>query len=179
MAEPYSDRRRRIVSGLIILVLAVMSIDALPSNTRFHDELKERVDPLVDLTGTWQGSWNLFSPNPDSRNEELFATIDYSDGSSQTWSSPDWRSRSPFHRFLSFRELEYYDNVVSGASPRLFARLADHILESVPAAPGALVETVTIEVRWSRIDDPEREFAGLDGYLEPRNRRVIHVERYR
>ena len=166
-------------SAIVAVVLCVMVIDALPRINRFHSDLKGWIDPAVDVTGTWQGSWNLYAPRPDTLNERLLAVVDYSDGTQQFWVSPDWREKSAVGRFVTFRQLEFYDDVASNATPDILRALADEIVGSVPApARGVSVAQVTIERLWSDIADPRVEFAPLDGYLEPRNREVLHVEAY-
>lgn len=159
-----------------------MAIDALPTTSQFHRRLRERIDPVLDATGTWQGSWNLFAPSPDSVNERLFATVRYRDGSTREWSSPDWRAMSVFERFVSFRELEYYDDVAAGATPFLFSRLADHIVQSIPDPPaGTRVLDVTIELGRRVIAPPSDRFEPLDFYLDFPDgdaRRILHIEEY-
>ena len=165
-------------------MIATIAIDGLPHVHRFQSEAQATIDPVLDVTGFWQGAWTLFSPKPDSLNERLFATVDYADGTTASWSSPDWRSMSAFERFTSFRRLEYFDDVANGATPELFSHLADHIVDQTATAGDAVGATrgsvvrVTIEVSRVIITDPKQSFEPLDAFFDFSEREVLHVQEY-
>lgn len=102
---------RKLFYAALIGIGGVMLIDAIPQYTRLHGEAKKWVDPALDKTGLWQGSWELFAPTPDHLNVKLRAVIQWEDGSQSTWSQPNWHTMSPWQKMRYFREMSYYDNL--------------------------------------------------------------------
>jgi hypothetical protein len=148
----------------IVAVAALLVIDATPTTCALHESLKEGVDPLLDMTGLWQGSWQLFAPNVDKRNIRVEADVLFSDGTRTVWRSPDWPRLSGGQRFLLFRHQEYYDNIRLDRNKSAWATLAHHIARTVapPAGGYATVVRVALARTWSDIPAP-----GPDGALAP------------
>ena len=80
----------RLQSALLALFIAVIALDACPAFFRTLDRAKSAIDPLVDVTGLWHGSWQLFAPDVDKVNSRVSAEILFSDGTTVRWNSPDW-----------------------------------------------------------------------------------------
>ena len=55
---------------VIIPMMIIWVVDALPSYTLLHSKLKNRLDPLLDKTGLWQGDWQLFAPVPSPNSDQ-------------------------------------------------------------------------------------------------------------
>ena len=91
-------------SGLLLLG-GMMLIDAMPQYTRLHGRAKQWVDPLLDVTGLWQGSWELFAPKPDYVNIKILAIIQWNDGTETVWGQPDWNDMSPWQKMRAFRQM--------------------------------------------------------------------------
>ena len=53
---------RRLVYGTLIVLGSLMLLDAVPQYTLLHGKLRDWTDPVLDVTGLWQGSWTLFAP---------------------------------------------------------------------------------------------------------------------
>ena len=69
----------RLQSALLALFIAVIALDACPAFFRTLDRAKSAIDPLVDVTGLWQGSWQLFAPDVDKVNSRVSAEILFSE----------------------------------------------------------------------------------------------------
>ena len=179
-ATPSRPRwRKGLANALIAVIIATIAIDAMPQVTLFQSKAQEKIDVVLDVTGYWQGAWTLFAPNPDRLNERLYATVEFDDGRTATWSSPDWRAMTPLERFTSFRRLEYFDDVAGSATPELFGRLADFIVTEVaPPSPNAQPVRVTIDVSRNVMENPQISFEPIDAYLDFGERTTLHVEEY-
>lgn len=128
-APPPLRRRleRTAANALIVSLLGMFAVDALPAATDAHAWLQVRVDPVLDVTGLWQGRWNLFAPKPKMVDVHLTAELTYADGSVHRWRSPDWRALGVLERARLFRHMEYYDTVSSGDNRAAWPALARHL----------------------------------------------------
>jgi len=102
--------RSLVYAGMTVLACFVI-IDAAPQYTLLHGKLKEWADPVLDKTGLWQGSWELFAPTPDHVNVRIGARLAWKDGTRSTWYQPDWHSMSPFEKARNFRRMSYFDGL--------------------------------------------------------------------
>lgn len=101
--------RRRIWTDLFIaVVLVIFALDTMPVTPRW---VRSALEPLLDATGLWQGSWNLFAPIPDSRNQRIRADFYYVDGTHTVWNSPEPQSQSAWQRFTRHRESEFLEKI--------------------------------------------------------------------
>ena len=117
----------RLQSALLALFIAVIALDACPAFFRTLDRAKSAIDPLVDVTGLWQGSWQLFAPDVDKVNSRVSAEILFSDGTTVRWNSPDWTKLAPLDRFMRFREAEFYDNIRRDSNSGAWPSFADYL----------------------------------------------------
>jgi hypothetical protein len=99
-----STLKTRCVNGLIAYWLALLFVQTCPG---VPDWLSRRPQILANATGTWQGPWDMFAPNPDSKNHRVRAVIEYHDGNMLHWQSPDWPEQSIGERFVSHRRSGY------------------------------------------------------------------------
>ena len=148
----------------IVAVAALILIEAMPTTCALHQSVKNGIDPLMDMTGLWQGSWQLFAPNVDKRNVRVEAEVLFSDGTRTLWRSPDWPRLSGWQRFVLFRHQEYYDNIRLDRSRAIWPTLARHLARTVPPGNGgdATPVRVTLQSSWCDIPKP-----GTDGKLAP------------
>lgn len=133
--------------------LLLVLVDALPRTSLLHQRLKNRVDPFLDVTGLWQGTWQLFAPGPDKIDVRVTAEISYADGRTRSWQSPDWRDMSGWQKFVNFRAMEYYDTVRRNENSAAWESLADYLVQTVPAPDGSSIKPtkVTLARRWSLV----------------------------
>ena len=145
--------KRRLTSLLLGAWLVLLFVDALPRTSLLHQRLKNWVDPFLDATGLWQGTWQLFAPEADKIDIKVTAEISYADGTTRLWESPDWRDMSRWQKFVNFREMEYYDAVRRDENSAAWPSLADHLARTVPAAGGFSIKPtqVILSRSWSLV----------------------------
>jgi hypothetical protein len=148
--------QRRLIAPLIVVLLVVFAIDALPTTGRVHKRLKDAIDPLLDVTGLWQGSWQLYAPNPDRANNRVTAEIFFADGGRLHWSQPDWATMSGWRRFLNFRHMEFMDNVRVDRNKGAWTGLAQYLARTHEEQRGgnARVTKVVLTRAWAYIPTP-------------------------
>lgn len=143
-------------NAIIVTVLCVMFVDAMPTTCRAHGWAKEAIDPALDKTGLWQGTWQLFAPEPDSVNTRFTAKLRFDDGSEFTWEAPVWKDTSSWHRFRNFRQIEYYDSL--RFSDPAWDSFASYLALSAEAEMGGSKKVSQVELfrHSSVIPPPER-----------------------
>ncbi|MDC3256033.1 hypothetical protein OAU93_01390 [bacterium] len=99
------------INFFLIGWLLVLAIDSAPITGQWHQQLKDQLDPYLDVTGLWIGGWQLFAPEPDKVNSYISAEVRFADKKSAFIRSPQWRLMSASERFMSFREAEYFDKI--------------------------------------------------------------------
>lgn len=104
----FTISRRVLVDVLIVIVVVVFALDMMPCTPAV---IRRGLNPLLNVTGLWQGTWNLFAPVPDFRNHRIRADFFYVDGTHRVWTSPDPRSQSAWKRFVGHRESEFLEKV--------------------------------------------------------------------
>lgn len=102
---------RRVVYAGLLLFGSIAMIDAFPTYTLLHRHLKEKIDPAIDVTGLWQGSWDLFAPDPDHVNVRVGANLHWKDGSVTTWYQPNWHEMSPWEKMTQCRRMSFFDEL--------------------------------------------------------------------
>lgn len=152
------NRIRRVSANTIILTfLCVILIDGLPPVCEAHYRLKDAVDPMLDATGLWQQTWALFAPEPDFVNSRVSARIDFEDGTTEYWESPDWKNTSAAYRFVKFRQMEYFDRLRMDANSPAWEPFAKHLASTVPPPDESTAKVVLVRLRrhWVNIPPPE------------------------
>jgi hypothetical protein len=97
-------------SIFIALFLALVIFDTMPFTPQ---PLRLRIDLILDVTGWWQGTWSMFTPDPDNQNHRLKIVFAYSDLNTSEWASPEWGDQGVGERFRGSRWTEYFDNIIS------------------------------------------------------------------
>jgi hypothetical protein len=148
---------QRFLRYAILSVAALILIDATPELGSAHTLLRVILDPVMDVSGLWQGSWQLFAPDVDKLNVRVEAEVVFSDGERTLWKSPDWPRLDAWQRFRLFRHQEYYDNIRLDQNRRAWRALALHLARTVRPESGseAVAERVTLKRRWARIPNLE------------------------
>jgi hypothetical protein len=134
----------------------VLAIDSAPEVGNWHRVIKSELDYYLDVTGLWQGGWQLFAPDPDKINVSITALVTFEDGKEVVWHSPDWRSMSAWQRFLSFREAEYVDNVRADNKAAAWPDLANYFSRTIvhPENPDIKPTMVVLKREWVIIPKP-------------------------
>ncbi len=119
--------QRQATDIFIVLFLAFLAIDVTPRQHLAHETLKNALDPIYDLTGLWQGEWNLFAPNPDRTNGYLSAEFVYEDGSTTWWISERPADLTAAEKFRYFKRFEYYDKIRLDENRDAWSAFADYL----------------------------------------------------
>ncbi len=173
------DRPRRVTNAFQALLLFVLATSALPTLHTAQDKLREMLDPLVDAVGLWQGQWELFAPEPDKVNVRVVAIVEFADGVTGGWRSPNWQEMSAAARFRHFRLSEFVDGIRldnnSGAW-HAFARWVAREVEHPEGGDAAPVH-VTLWRYWVIIPEPESPLRPLSSPLPMSNQsRFLELE---
>lgn len=161
--------KRYAVNAFIACIIILFTIDGMPGLLRSHALLQEKIDPVLKVTGLWQGPWNLFAPEPDKENIRVSAEVLYPDGSVFRWRSPDWKDQSRWHRFRNFRKQEYYDNARRDVNQSAWPALARHVLQLANQQHGSEFPPAQISLtrHWWTIPDPKEKFVRIARINEP------------
>lgn len=122
---------RRIVANLLIVAfLVAIVVDGLPSLGLFHDRAKTALDPVLDASGLWQGSWGVFAPTVSRENKHVEVHVAFADGGRADWRSPRWRQLSAWEKLTHFREMGYCERLRQDQNQLLFPALLDYVARS-------------------------------------------------
>jgi len=146
------------VNAFLIFHIAAISCWAIPINTPLTDACKNLLRPYFVWSGVFQ-SWDMFSPNPKSKNVYMEAVVIYKDGSTTMWTFPRMEMLSLTERLFKERYRKYEEtlssNQFSGLWPDAARRIArlNNYGASTP-------RRVMLVLRWS--DIIPREDGGYD-----------------
>ena len=148
--------------------VCVLLVETLPVGSSLHQRIKERLDPWLDATGTWQSSWKLFAPEVDKENSYISATIDLTDGRELSWRTPRWERMTIAQRFRHFRHMEYYDKLRLDENAGAWDEFARHLADMTEQEnAGMQVRRVVLTRHWTRIPPPPKgEWPKVGPYLE-------------
>jgi hypothetical protein len=146
------------INAFLIFHIIAISCWAIPINTPLTDACKNFLRPYFVWSGVFQ-SWDMFSPNPKSKNVYLEAVVIYKDGSTRMWTFPRMEMLSLTERVFQERYRKYEEilssNQFSDLWPDATRRIAR--LNNYGASPPRRVMLV---LRWS--DIIPREDGGYD-----------------
>lgn len=153
--------RSRLVDGFIACLLILFALDTLPCTPQ---PVRHFIQPLLNITGLWQGTWTLFAPVPDSRNHRLRADIRFVDGSHRIWQSPDPLTKSAGQRFVGHRESEYLEKIWEDGNSLAWPAFAQDLVrrERAQMTTSPEPERVVLSVLWNDILPPSGERWPLD-----------------
>jgi hypothetical protein len=148
-------KKRRTQSFLIFIFVVLEVIDVTPEFNKPIVWLRKQIDPILDLSGLWQGPWSLFAPDTDKINTRVSAEVLFSDGSISYWNSPEWVGMSATQRFLRFREAEYYDSIRNDSNSAGWPSFADWVIRNVVLGKeNRFPVEITLFRHWNVIDPP-------------------------
>jgi hypothetical protein len=139
--------------GFILVAL----LDAWPTERESGKRLLQHLRPVLNLTGLYQGDWQLFAPDPDRINTWVEARVLRADGSSFIWTTPDWQRRSQLQRFQEGRHQKLADALRLDSRRALWPYFADYIARLAP--PGARPVRIELTRHWWEPPDPARHAA--------------------
>jgi hypothetical protein len=157
--------RRRYVNAFLVVWLVVLGVEAF----RPAQAVDRAIHPALDVTGLRQFPWRLFAEVPRV-NLRFAAKLEYADGTTARWDSPEWRDASVPHKFLAAREMNYFRNLNlfdDEAFPEVASGLCAYLARTMPG-PSGPARTVTLFLTGARIPDiderrvPAEPFAEFD-----------------
>lgn len=162
--------------AMFLSLVVILTLDALPLLGGAHHKAQSALRPALDLSGLWQGSWNLFAPNADKVNTRIHASITFTSGELRMWHQPDWTTYSPWARFASFRHMEYFDSVRMDSNSAAWNGLVRIIRDDL-AREGDVREIASISFTrsWAEIPPPHSENLTERPYLRFTKDYLFHV----
>lgn len=97
--------------SLFFLVALGMTFDVCPPALFRGAIAKQAWSKGLSFVGLWQGQWKMFSPDPVLNNAVYVAEFQTADGSAAEWTSPNWREVGNLSKFVSFREMNFYNRL--------------------------------------------------------------------
>jgi hypothetical protein len=156
---------RRLVYGTLIVLGSLMLLDAVPQYTLLHGKLRDWTDPVLDVTGLWQGSWELFAPTPDHVNVRIGAMMTWQSADNTYWLQPDWHRMTPLERSRHFRQMSYYDSLAKSADKTAWAEFCQHLANEKTANADNTLTSITLFEQRDVIAPPSQ--AWRTAYSEP------------
>lgn len=147
------------INCFLISWLLVLAIDSAPNTGKWHQDLKDELDPYLDVTGLWMGGWQLFAPEPDKVNSYISAEVRFADDRATFIRSPQWRKLSVLERFLNFREAEYFDHIRLDSNAAAWPALCEHWGNTTEHPDGLDIPAKAIIVKrhWVVIPKPNKK----------------------
>ena len=147
---------RRIVSAFLGVWLVVLAVDAFRPLVGAQRQIDDAMRAPLTFTGLHQGPWSMFAIVPRV-NFRFWAKLEYDDGTTAEWKSPDWTNVSAIGKFTGSREVNYFRTInlfndevfplVAGGLCAYLARTVPH-----PGKPGP-AHAVTLFLRAAAIPD--------------------------
>jgi hypothetical protein len=180
-ADSAMSRARKYTTNLfIVCFVGVMIIDAVPAVSPTLGTAKQILDPILDATGLWQDSWQLFAPSPKSLNIFVTARIEFDDGSSYDWRSPNWRQLSLGEKFRLVRHTKFYENLRLDSYSEVWPAFADYRVSQLPEPlRGKKVRRVELVRHWMTIPKPTSLWHSLPTDFRPDRRYLFYSKEYR
>lgn len=169
--------RRTLIHAFVALLLFVLGASAVPTLHPRQEVLREWLDPFVDGVGLWQGQWALFGPEPDKINVAVRAVVEFADGATAEWNSPNWRELTPLQKFRLYRFMEFTDGIRRDANDGAWPAFADFVVRTTPHPTDRSVPAAHVSL-WRRfvvIPEPQVPLRPIaDPFPLARNYRFYH-----
>ena len=146
--------RTIVLSVAIAAFLALIAIDGLPSLGLFHDRARKVVEPWLRATGLFQGSWTIFTPRVDRENYHLEIQVDYDNGDTLIWRTPNWRELSTLDKLTHFREMEYSERLLGDSNRPVRAEFARFVADCLKPTASARPTRIAMTYHYSGTDFP-------------------------
>lgn len=160
-------RRRKLAAGAFIVCFVTVSIiDATPAVSDAHARLQERLDPMLDALGLWQGDWQLFAPNPRGVNLWISARM-VGEGAPLEWRSPEWRDLGPFRKLFFVRHMKFVELIRLDENRDAWEAFADYPLRQVPPEARRAVTRVELHRHWRDTPSPRVEWIPAGTHVRP------------
>jgi hypothetical protein len=158
-------------SAIVAAAMLIALLDAIPAERASHVRWKAVSSPYLISAGLYQGDFRLFAPEPDTLNTWVGARVTFADGSTFTWSTPDWQNLSRFQRFVRGRDPKFWDSLRFDANRAVWPHVAAYAARIAPRPVGGARPTrVDLIRRWWEVPafDQLAEAKRRYGRLPPR-----------
>ena len=137
------------INAFLIFHIAAISCWAIPIDTPLTEACKNFLRPYFVWSGVFQ-SWDMFSPNPKSKNVYMEAVVIYKDGSTKMWTFPRMDMLSLTERAFKERYRKYEETLGTSQFSDLWPDATRRIarLNNDGASPP---QRVLLVLRWSDI----------------------------
>lgn len=139
---------RRLITGFLTVTIASILVWNLPESA-LRETLRPIVAPFLTTVGLDQG-WRLFSPSPRQRSEELYARIEFADGSDVTWNLP---GGDLIGSYRSYRWRKWAAEVRRDRREELWDPAARYV-GRLHTSAGMTPTRVTLIRRWADVPEP-------------------------
>ena len=130
--------------------------EAIPQYTLLHRRIRDWCDPVLDVTGLWQGDWELFAPSPDQVNLRIGAIVNWRGFESTVWMQPDWHSMSAWDRTRYFRQMSYFDNLARMENQHASVAFCKHLARVQSADTDKRLTSITLFQQRDVIPPPDQ-----------------------
>lgn len=113
-----------------VSVISAIFIDTIPSFVTFVDPIQKPLNHALCFFGLAQGDWPLFAPNPVLNNGTVVAEVVDNHDQFFRWSSPEWSQKHVTEKFLRFREMNYFQRLLSYSIAR--EDFTDYLFRAIP-----------------------------------------------
>jgi hypothetical protein len=137
------------INAFLIFHIVAIACWAIPVNTPLTEACKNLVRPYFIWSGVFQ-SWDMFSPNPKSRNAYVEAVVIYKDGSTEMYSFPRMELLSVTERAYKERYRKYEEVLINSDFAELWPDAARHVARMY-ANRATPPQRVMLVVRYSDI----------------------------
>jgi len=157
---------RRWVNLFLALFLPILAIDGFRPIGATHAWLEERIDYVLDVTGLWQGPWRLFGPDVDNMNLRLVAKLQFANGTSTEWRSPEWPEWSALRKFIGARHMNYFSNTLKAGQEPAWQGLCAYLGRTErPAGSTTRLASCELQLVGGVIPDPDVRVVPAEPYL--------------
>jgi hypothetical protein len=157
MAEPHrpspqqrfeeSGLGRRVLSLFVTITLVAIVVWLLPASS-LKSALQPIVAPYLVVSGLTQ-SWQLFTPEPRQTSREVYARIEYDDGSTSRWELPGGDVIGPYR---SYRWRKWADELRRDRNSDMWEPAARYLAD-LHATGGKTPTSVTLVRRWAPVPE--------------------------
>jgi hypothetical protein len=161
MAEPVTEVRRPspqqrfeesgpgrwVISLVLAITLFSILVWIMPSSF-LRSTLQPIVAPYVVVAGLTQ-SWQLFTPEPRQTSREIYAHIEYDDGSTSRWDLPGGDVIGPYR---SYRWRKWADELRRDRNSDMWEPAA-RFIAALHATDGRAPTRVTLVRRWAPVPE--------------------------
>lgn len=157
--------RKLFISAFIILNFLFMFRVHLPTGTAFFKALYKPIDPIISFLGLKQ-SWSMFAPDPSRLNVYLTATVDFEDGTHETYVFPRSSELSLKDRYTygdRFRVLS--ENVRNDRNSFMWKDAARFAMRNIDSELFFKIPSrVNLIRHWDVIPDPRKDFRNHEAH---------------